>query len=672
MAFQISPGVNVSEVDLTTVVPAVQTTTGAIAGVFSWGPVDQATLIDSEINLAKIYGKPSDLNPETWWTAANFLGYGNSLYAIRVANTTLYNANSTTSAYANSNTVANTYLQTIKNRDDYDVKAVGGFDANAHYIARYPGVLGNSLKVSVCSNANQYLTAVAVSNVTFTVGAQTAVIGTSGTVADKVAEFPIGSIVEVGNSSIGKQYLRVVNAAAGSASVTLTFADKYVLSTNYTSTSVSSLNRYWEFYNVINKAPGTSDYVATVNQTNGGNSSVQDELHVVVIDEDGKFTGSPGTILEVFEGLSRATDAKTKDGGGNFYKDVINNTSRYVWAASDRAGASSTIAKNLTTSSNTIPLTLSFDGGQEGLSEANVSFGTIAKGYDYFLSTETIDISLILQGKALGSMANGAQLGAYLIDNLAEKRKDCIAFISPAKEDVVNNSTEQTIDSVLGFYNGLARSSSYAVMDSGYKYQYDKYNDVYRWIPLNGDVAGLCVRTDQVSDVWYSPGGFNRGQIKNIVKLAWNPSQSERDKLYKNNINPVVSFPGQGTVLFGDKTLLSKPSAFDRINVRRLFITLEKAISTAAKYTLFEFNDEFTRSQFVGLVEPYLRAIQGRRGITDFRVVCDATNNTGEVIDNNQFVGDIYIKPARSINFIQLNFVAVRSGVDFNEVVGRF
>jgi phage tail sheath protein FI len=280
-----------------------------------------------------------------------------------------------------------------------------------------------------------------------------------------------------------------------------------------------------------------------------------------------------------------------------------------------------------------------------------------------FSNKELIDISLVLAG---GSSANVQQ---YIIDNVANSRKDCVAFISPPSSAVVNNAGNE-VTSIQSYLTSLARSSSYVVADSGWKYMYDKYNNVYRYVPLNGDIAGLCVNTDTVRDPWYSPAGFNRGQIKNAIKLAFNPNKTQRDVLYAAGVNPVVSFPGQGIVLFGDKTLQSKPSAFDRINVRRLFIVLEKAISQAAQFSLFEFNDEFTRAQFVALVTPFLRDVQGRRGIYDFRVVCDTTNNTPQVIDSNQFVGDIYIKPARSINFIQLNFVAVGTGVDFTTIVG--
>ena len=306
--------------------------------------------------------------------------------------------------------------------------------------------------------------------------------------------------------------------------------------------------------------------------------------------------------------------------------------------------------------------------GSDGNGESAISLGDLAKGYDLYQDAAEIDVSLILTGKSRHG-TNGTGLLNYLIDNIAEVRKDCVVFGSPQKEDLIGETDPSA--KIVDFRNSTT-SSSYAVLDSGYKYQYDKYNDIYRWIPLNGDVAGLVVRTDDQRDPWFSPGGFNRGQIKNVVKLAFNPKKAYRDILYKNGINPVVAFPGQGTVLFGDKTLLAKPSAFDRINVRRLFIVLEKAISTAAKFTLFEFNDEFTRAQFVSLVEPFLRDVQGRRGIYDYRVVCDESNNTGEVIDRNEFVGDIYIKPARAINFIQLNFIAVRTGVEFSEVVGKF
>ena len=299
-------------------------------------------------------------------------------------------------------------------------------------------------------------------------------------------------------------------------------------------------------------------------------------------------------------------------------------------------------------------------GGADG----TITTANVVSAYAQFANADSVDISLIISGPANQAIATS------LISNIAEVRKDCLVFLSPERSDVVNNPGNEVTDSLA--YRDSLTSTSFAVMDSGWKYQYDKYNDTYRYVPLNGDIAGLCARTDLERDPWYSPGGLNRGVIKNVIKLAYNPTKTNRDDLYVKGINPVVSFQGEGTVLFGDKTMLSKPSAFDRINVRRLFVVLEKSIARAARFSLFEFNDQFTRAQFVALVEPFLRDVQGRRGITDFRVVCDETNNTGEVIDRNEFVGDIYIKPARSINFIQLNFVAVRTGVSFDEVVGQF
>ena len=480
--------------------------------------------------------------------------------------------------------------------------------------------------------------------------------------------FAVGDIIRTGNTEIGFQDLRITALAANAVyaasnnQFTISFESNYALSTNFYSNTVS---RNWEYYSNVEKAPSQSNYVKLF-----GNTSANDELHVVVTDEDGKFTGVPGTILEVFQGLSRATDAKTEDGATLYYKTVINDNSNYVWFVKDRSNAVSNTALLVASSTNETPLYASFGGGQDGSNESAVAINVLTKAYDRFRSTEEIDVSLILQGKARGG-AQGGQLANYLIDNVAEYRKDCVVFVSPDRADVVNNIGKDEAQDIVQFRNSLS-STSYAVLDSGYKYQYDKYNDVYRYVPLNGDIAGLAVRTDNLRDPWWSPAGFNRGQIKNIIKLAYNPQKADRDILYKSDVNPVCVFPGQGTVLFGDKTILGKPSAFDRINVRRLFIVLEKAIATAAKFTLFEFNDEFTRAQFRNLVEPFLRDVQGRRGIYDFRVVCDETNNTPEVIDRNEFIGDIYIKPARSINFIQLNFVAVRTGVEFSEIVGKF
>ena len=561
MAFQLSPGVNVSEIDLTTVIPSVATSTGAFVGPFNWGPIGEVTTISDEVRLVNSFGKPDSDNYEYWFSAANFLAYGNNLKVVRTQGLGALNA------------TANGTGVLIKNEDDYNDNhssyAAGAFGATGGWAAKYAGTLGNSILVSM-ADANTW--------------------------------------------------------------------------------------NVWTYASQFSAVPNTSSYVAS----RGG---ANDEVHVVVVDEDGLWSGTAGTVLEKYAFVSKASDAKDDSGNSNYYKDVINRQSQYIWSLSHPTNLGTGTAWG--SSANVSAFKLLSSNSSNSLSAGAVgttSTANVTSGWDNFKNAESVDVSLLVTGQGNSTIAT------YVISNIAETRKDCVAFISPEKADVVDNAGQEVTD-IKAFRNGQT-SSSYAFLDSGYKYQYDKYSDVYRWIPLNGDIAGLCVRTDNQNDPWFSPGGFNRGQIKNVIKLAWNPTKANRDDMYQVGINPVVSFPGEGTVLYGDKTLLSKPSAFDRINVRRLFIVLEKAISRAARFSLFEFNDQFTRAQFVALVEPFLRDVQGRRGITDFRVVCDDTNNTAEVIDRNEFVGDIYIKPARSINFIQLNFVAVRTGVSFNEVVG--
>ena len=561
MAFQISPGVNVSEVDLTTVVPSVLTTAGAFAGTFKWGPANKLVLIDSEITLGKTFGTPDDNSAVSFFTASNFLSYGNNLTIVRAVGDTSYNADANTSQ---------TNIQ-IANSDSFQASLLNSDNANLYgaFMARYPGKIGNSLSVAVCANSATFST--------------------------------------------------------------------------------------WTYKGYFTSAPGTSDFVSNV----GGSG---DEMHIAVIDTGGLFSGTQGTVLETFPFVSKASDASV-NGASNYYKQVVFNNSKYIYAVDPvdytnthatwgQTAASTTFAKPATNS------LIALAGGTDVVpTDSNLQ-----TAYTLFENKEQIDISLVLTGGA------SVAVQQFVIDNVVTPRADCIALISPPSTAVVNQSGSETTN-IQTWLTSLSRSSSYVVADSGWKYQLDKYNNKYRWVPLNGDVAGLCVYTDTVKDPWFSPAGFNRGAIKNCIKLAWNPTKTYRDTLYAAGVNPVVSFAGQGTVLFGDKTLQSKPSAFDRINVRRLFIALEKSIGTAAKYSLFELNDEFTRGQFIALVTPFLRDIKGRRGITDFKVVCDTTNNTPNVIDSNQFVGDIYIKPARSINFIQLNFVAVGTGVDFTTIV---
>lgn len=557
MAFQLSPGVNVSEIDLTTVIPSVATSIGAFAGPFAWGPANEVFTITDEVRLVERFGKPNDTNYEYWFSASNFLAYSNNLKVIRAINIS-----------SSRNATANAVGVLIENDDDYDGNHSNGANTFLEFAARYPGSLGNSLRVELAD----------------------------------------------ANSHVG-----------------------------------------WAFANNFTDIPATSDFVSAQNGSN-------DELHVIVYDEDGKITGSANTILEKYSFLSKALDAKTPDGSTNFYKEVINNRSNWIYWLSHPASGTNwgSEASGTTYANTTAVVARSLSGGADG----TVSTANIVSAYSQVADPDSIDISLIVSGPANQTIAT------HIISNIAEVRKDCVVFLSPEESDVINNSGSEATD-ILAYRNTIT-SSSYAVMDSGWKYQYDKYNDVYHYIPLNGDTAGLCARTDLERDPWFSPGGLNRGIIKNVIKLAYNPSKADRDALYLKGVNPIVTFQGEGTVLFGDKTLLSRPSVFDRINVRRLFIVLEKTISRAARSSLFEFNDQFTRAQFVALVEPFLRDVQGRRGINDFRVVCDETNNTPEIIDRNEFVGDIYIKPSRSVNFIQLNFVAVRTGVSFDEIVGQF
>jgi phage tail sheath protein FI len=692
MAFQVSPGVSVSEIDLTTSVPGVSTTVGAFAGVFRWGPVGERVLIDSENKLVDSFGRPTAYNPETFFTAANFLSYGNALFVSRAADTTAAGANATLNAVAATGTV-NAAATVVKNRDDYENRA--SFVANAAYVAKYPGDIGNSLRISVCDSAIAYQSTIDLigeqtgntitGSFTVAVGSNTGVLAfltsadaaAANTYANTVInQLSIGDLVKIGNSTIGNQYLKVngigsISTNTTHATVNIAFSDTNKLAADYVisntvngNSSVANLTRNWEYFNLVDSAPGTSDWVTTY-----GNTAAVDQVHAIVIDQDGRFNGVAGGVLEVFPAMSRATDAKSAEGASLYYKTVINERSGYVWWANDSANAVSNTSSNIASSTNVKPIRLDFTLGQDGLGEGNVAITALSAAYDLFKLKESVDISLIMAGKPRGGTSE-TQLGNYIVDNIAELRKDCVVFISP--DDSIARTNPGNEATALAAWKSNVRDSTYAFLDTGYKYMYDRYNDLYRYVPLNGDIAGLAARSDAATDPWYSPAGFNRGQIRNIVKLRFNPTQADRDVLYKSAINPVVSFPGQGTVLYGDKTATVKPSAFDRINVRRLFITLEKAISEAAKFSLFEFNDEFTRSQFRNLVTPFLRDVQSRRGITDFLVVCDNTNNTAERIDRNEFWGDIYVKPNRSINFIQLNFVAVRTGVEFSTVVGRF
>jgi phage tail sheath protein FI len=655
MAFQVSPGVQVNEVDLTNVVPAVATSIGAIAGHFTTGPVSQIAAIGSEQELVAIFGKPTSDNYETWFTAANFLQYSNALRVVRADMAGSKNA-----------TADGTGLQ-INNDDVYNANYAGGQGSVGEWAAKFPGAYGNALAVSICSNATAYeQTASSTVDGAHIVGATTLAV-TSG------ADFNVGDIIYLQEAD-GQQY-----EVTAIATNDLTIRQLDVASGGGLKSAMAggeAIRRRWRFYDLFDGAPGTSTWAADKNIS-------ADEMHIVVYDATGGITGydndlagQRGTsVIETYGFVSQAASARTAQGGSNFYPNVVNTGSSYVrWMDHDSTltNAGTDVASGssyASTAGKAGVLTDTLTGGTDGTaSPLAATVGELDIAYDKFSDADTVDINLVMAGKSPDS-TDGVTHATSIID-LCEFRKDCVGFISPRRADVVGITTgvAQT-NNVVGFFNNLA-SSSYAVFDSGYKYMYDKYNDVYRHVPLNGDIAGLAANTDNVADPWFSPAGYNRGQIRGAVKLAYNPTKAQRDILYPARINPVCTFPGQGTVLFGDKTALSRPSAFDRINVRRLFLVLEKAIATAAKFQLFEFNDEFTQAQFRNLVEPFLRDVQGRRGITDFSVVADETNNTGEVIDRNEFVGDIYVKPARSINFIRLNFIAVRTGVSFSEIGG--
>jgi len=659
MAFLVSPGVLVTEKDLTNVIPAVSTSIGAIAVVSEKGPMDEIITVSSENEYVSVFGKPDANTFEYFFSATNFLQYGN---ALRVVRATTGNLNATDDG---------TGLQ-IKNTTHYLDNYGSGQAAVGNWAAREAGTAGNNLKVSMCTNSTAFASSIASDNL---VNDASAAIGDTTITIDDGTEVQVGDILEFGDISgnftaapSGHYYkvtaisthLLTIARFDPATGTTQTGGLRHAVADN------AHIKRYWEYYFNFSGAPTTTDDVS-----NAGGSN--DELHVAVVDEDGGITGTAGSILETFEGMSQASDAKDASGNSNYYVDVIYRSSEYVyWMDHETTLSTAGNTKTGTTFDNSSTSTITvFSTSLSGGTDDNVpTNGELATAYEKFQDSETVDINFLIAGPSqTNSDATGDTKAEKLID-IAEQRKDVVAFISPARADVVNVADPiAATANVKAFADGLA-SSSYAVIDSGYKYMYDKYNDVYRFVPLNGDIAGLCARTDTVADPHFSPAGFSRGQIRGVVKLAFNPNQTQRDDLYKARVNPVVTFPGQGTVLFGDKTALSKPSAFNRINVRRLFITLEKAVATAAKFQLFEFNDEFTRAQFRNLVEPFLRDIQGRRGLTDFSVVCDETNNTAEVIDRNEFVADIFIKPNRSINFIKLNFIATRTGVAFSEVAG--
>ena len=671
MAFQVSPGVDVNEVDLTNIIPAVSTTNAGFAGFFNWGPVDQRITVSSTNNLKEIFGDPDDNNKDHWFSAANFLNYGANLQVVRVVDSDAKNA-------------GNSGGLLIKNRDDYNGKT--DFSGN-NFIAKFPGgeqdTLGNSILVSIGNKTSFGITIAgtgpANGDTSVHFGAATG-FGGGGSTTDIVAGTTFADNLVI--AGVRRPITSMTSDASG---VTVTFTSP--ITNREAGKTAASIE--WKYANNFNtKLPATSDFAARVTGLNDG---VNDLVHVAVVDKNGDWTGTVGGILETFSDLSVAPNAKDEQGKNIFYKDRLNDSSQYVYVGEHLAGASlgsgtgaqwgTALTPGLTYAQSIKNQYLGLTGGGATFPAAGDFF---TDGFEKFEDPETVDVSILVGGPSTNATAKS-------IRTMVENRKDCIAFFSPPEATVLTNSGtpkkgfvaaanvvayRNGTDGALeggdfdGTSNNLNVSSSYCVLDSGWKYMFDRFADKFRYVPLNADIAGIAVRADFESEPWFSPAGLNRGQVQGVIQLAFDPTKTERDTLYLNGVNPVASFPGQGTVLFGDKTLLAKPSAFDRINVRRLFIVLEKAIAAAAKFSLFELNDNFTRAQFKNLIEPFLLDVQARRGITNFKVVCDDTNNTSEVIDRNEFVADIFVQPTRSINFITLNFVATRTGVNFDEIAG--
>ena len=633
MVFSVSPSVTIREVDATAVIPAVSDSPAVIAGVFTWGPENEKILVSSEKELSLVFGKPglyTDTsgntavqwsNQETYFTAADYLSYSNALYVTRVTNNAVV-------------------AQDSDNTQDY-------------FSAKFSGKLGNSIGVSVVTGSDAYENVIIPENSglsgSISFGAENFTIESDTDIVNEGAnQVQQGDLIRIGNDTNGYQTLTVASVVEGATDAntglteyTVSFQDGQRYRIPEETINALSFTRLSKAFNVTDGAPET------------------DNFHVIVTDEDGSISGTAGTVLEIYENLSTDITSKLPDGTSNYYKTVVDGQSDWI-----KVGG---VDVDLTSIPNN-NVYLKMTGGSDGDDESAISLSSMAQGYDLYKESDEVDISFILVGKS-----NNANLANYLVSNIAEYRKDCVVFVSPRKEDVVDSamisntgSSFTKVSNIINFRNSV-QNSSYWFMDSGYKYRYDKYNDTYVWVPLNGDMAGLSARIEP----WESPAGYKRGLIRNVVKLAFSPNKAQRDELYGKDVNPVITQTGQGTLLFGDKTGLGRSSAFNRINVRRLFITVEKAIATVAASFLFDFNDEFTQTQFKNLVEPFLRDIQGKRGIIDFRVVSDETVNTPDVIDSNVFRGNIFIKPARTINNIELTFIATRTGIEFEEIVGQ-
>jgi len=697
MGFRVSPGVSIKEIDLTTIVPAVATTPGGFAGYFHWGPVNELVTVSNETELANIFQKPDSNNYVDFFTPANFLQYGNNIQVARVVGSGSFN-----SVTSKTGVTAGTYPGLVINNATQFGSSAGSTSFSAAsrgvlFAAKYPGVLGNSLKVVVTNGGGTQgvtLSSAVPLGATYIDVASGA--GAKYFSVGDVITFSDGTSAKISGIQIGTK-----PTAFTLTTVTPSFGDFFGVTSGYTggytggttqatqlgySGGSESLRILLDTLLPRAQVWGATAEIKSVYATNisinanttayaDSNSGSGDLVNVLVIDKEGKWTGTANTVLEKFEGLSRASDARNTDGSSNYYRSVINDQSDYVWAlCQDFLGNTAYLSNKTDWTALGSDLSVTTAVGTRVSSFGLTGAASVApndserwsNGWSLFQDADQVDVSLLPTGNA------SATLAQLIVQQVCEKRLDCMAFVSPQQTDVENKQGYEALNAIKTFRDSTFNiNSSYAVLDSGWKYQLDTYTNQVRLVPLNADIAGLVARTEFTNEAWFSPAGFNRGQVKGVVRLPYNPSsEAHRDELYTRQVNPVVSFPGEGVILFGDKTMQTKPSAFDRINVRRLFIILEKAIATASKFFLFEQNDAFTRAQFKNLVVPFLKTVQQRRGITDFKVVCDETNNTGEVIDRNEFVADIFVKPTRSINFIQLNFIATKTGVNFSEVGG--
>lgn len=633
----ISPGIKITEADLVSSVPATGATVGGAVGDFRWGPIEDPVLVSNESELAAQFGAPNSNNIVDFLSAANFMSYSGAQYIVRVANSSVAK-NSTSEATTGGGSAGLGIL--IKNDAVYEASHSTGQSDVGPWAGKHAGALGNSLKVSACATSAAWQSTL---TGTWTVAAGSTVVTGTGGAAN--TELTVGDVVVLSGRSIKVASITNANAIV-LASAHLTGAS-----------AATSVVRKWEFSDSFDSAPGTSTS-ASLKGASG------DELHVAVIDEDGLFTGTPGTVLEKYSLLSKGSDARGNQGGTNYYKNVINDSSKYIrWMDHDGLGlnwGSALVVGGTPTAYTSVPKPANYSlaGGADGAP----SDGDKITGYLLYANKESINLSIIAMGVATATVIN------RVIADVAEFRKDVMVTFSPLRANVINNAGSEAT-SVSAFADTVTRST-FAVMDCNWKYQYDKYNDTYVWVPVNADVAGCLARVDGEKAPWFSPAGYAQGRILNAVKLAWNPNQTERDILYKNAVNPVITQPGRGTVLFGDKTFTLKTGSFSRINVRRLFIQLESSIGALAGDLLFEQNDDATRAGFVNTVEPYLRSVQAQRGITQFAVVCNETNNPEDVVNANAFVADMYVRPIASINFIQLNFVSVAGAAAFAAIGG--